>query len=65
MRSDFGSRLDIEYDGELPASVDRSALNRMATVAYVLDESVRIPGIGYRVGVDPVLGVLPVWPATS
>ena len=60
MRSDFGSRLDIEYDGELPASVDRSALNRMATVAYVLDESVRIPGIGYRVGVDPVLGVLPV-----
>ena len=60
MRSDFGSRLDVEYDGELPASVDRSALNRMATVAYVLDESVRIPGIGYRVGVDPVLGVLPV-----
>ena len=60
MRSDFGSRLDIEYDGELPASVDRSALNRMATVAYVLDESVRIPGIGYRVGVDPVLGILPV-----
>lgn len=60
MLSDFDSRLDIEYDGELPASVDESALNRMATAAYVLDESVRIPGIGYRVGVDPVLGVLPV-----
>ena len=60
MLSDFDSRLDIEYDGELPASVDESALNRMATAAYVLDESVRIPGIGSRVGVDPVLGTLPV-----
>jgi hypothetical protein len=35
MPSDFDSRLDIEYDGELPASVNESAVNRMAAVAYV------------------------------
>lgn len=60
MVADFDSRFDIEYDGELPAGVDEAALNRMAAVAYVLDESVRIPGIGYRIGADPIIGVVPV-----
>ena len=60
MAADFESRFDVDYDGELPASVDEAALRRMETVAYVLDESVRVPGVGVRIGIDPVLGALPV-----
>lgn len=40
--------------------VDEAALERMQTVASVLDESIPIPGIGYRIGLDPLVGVLPV-----
>jgi hypothetical protein len=60
MAQSFDSRFDIEYDGELPDSVDTAALDRMETVAYALDESVEIPGTDYSVGVDPILGALPV-----
>jgi hypothetical protein len=60
MTTDFESRFDVDYDGELPASVDEAALDRMETVAYVLDESVRVPGIGVRIGLDPFLGAIPV-----
>ncbi|MBV0903572.1 DUF4112 domain-containing protein [Halomicroarcula salina] len=31
----------------------------MAAVATLLDESVEIPGTDYRVGIDPLLGVVP------
>lgn len=47
------------YQGELPESLDRGAVRRMQFVANLLDESVRVPGTNYRVGLDPVLGVLP------
>ncbi|MFB6189752.1 MAG: DUF4112 domain-containing protein [Halapricum sp.] len=60
MSADFESRFDIDYDGTLPESLDEAALKRMETVAYVLDESVRVPGIGVRIGIDPVLGAVPV-----
>ncbi|WP_251330607.1 DUF4112 domain-containing protein [Haloplanus pelagicus] len=60
MPADFESRFDVDYEGELPASLDEAALKRMETVAYILDESVRVPGIGFRIGIDPVLGALPV-----
>ena len=60
MPAAFESRFDIDYDGEIPEHVDEAALKRMETVAYILDESVRIPGIGFRIGIDPVLGALPV-----
>ncbi len=48
---------DIET---LPESVDDAAVRRMRTVAYVLDESVPIPGTDRRVGLDPLLGAVPV-----
>ncbi|MDH5021191.1 DUF4112 domain-containing protein [Halobacterium rubrum] len=60
MPADFESRFDIDLDGELPENVDEAALKRIETVAYVLDESVRVPGIGVRIGLDPILGALPV-----
>ncbi|WP_435062776.1 DUF4112 domain-containing protein [Halobaculum sp. EA56] len=44
---------------DLPESVDEPALRRVKTVARVMDEAVRIPGTDVRVGLDPVLGVVP------
>lgn len=34
-------------------------VRRLATVAYVLDDFLRIPGTRIRVGLDPILGLLP------
>ncbi|WP_251344274.1 DUF4112 domain-containing protein [Haloplanus halophilus] len=58
MSDDLASAFDAEID-ELPDSVDRAAVRRMGLVACVLDESVRVPGTEFRVGLDPLLGVLP------
>ncbi|SDZ89321.1 protein of unknown function [Haloplanus vescus] len=45
---------------DLSPAVARPAVRRMRFVAHVLDESVRIPGTSFRVGLDPILGLLPV-----
>ena len=37
-----------------------AALGRIRTVAHTLDNSVRIPGTTLRVGLDPIVGLLPV-----
>lgn len=43
-----------------PAEVDNDAVRRVRTLARILDEAVRIPGTGIRVGLDALLGLLPV-----
>jgi hypothetical protein len=45
---------------DLPGSVDEAAIERMRAVAYLLDESVRIPGTDLRVGLDPLVSAVPV-----
>ena len=35
-------------------------LGRLRTVATLLDDSVPVPGTGRRVGLDPILGMLPI-----
>jgi hypothetical protein len=47
------------FDG-LPESVDEAAIERMRAVAYLLDESVRVPGTDLRVGLDPLVSAVPV-----
>lgn len=47
------------YDGPVPEGVDEAAVDRMRLVAKVMDDAVRLPGTDFRVGADPVLGVLP------
>ena len=51
-----------EFGGvdDLPASVDRAAVRRIRVVAGVLDESVPVPGTDRRIGLDPLLGAVPV-----
>ena len=57
---DVDSAFDGEFDAaELPATVDRAALRRMQLVSNFLDDSIRIPGTSYRIGADPIIGVIP------
>lgn len=44
---------------ELTGDIDDAAIARIRTVAHLLDDSVPIPGTNYRVGLDPILGVIP------
>lgn len=57
---DFSSEFDIDFDGKLPETVDRAAIRRMRTVARLFDDAIRVPGTDYRIGIDPILGALPV-----
>lgn len=57
-RRDLLAEFDATVE-ELPESVDRAAVERMRIVTNVLDESIRVPGTDYRIGVDPLVGVIP------
>jgi Domain of unknown function (DUF4112) len=34
-------------------------VNRLRRLSHLLDNAIPIPGTGYRVGIDPILGLLP------
>lgn len=36
-------------------------MNRLQRLSYLLDQSIPIPGTGYRIGLDPILGLFPAW----
>lgn len=36
-----------------------AALRRVRVVSKLLDESIPLPGTDYRIGIDPILGILP------
>jgi len=38
----------------------RAALDRARRVGHLLDEAVEVPVLGYRIGLDPLVGLLPV-----
>ena len=61
MVSQATSSLESQFDGieEVPDSVDEAAVRRMRFVANVLDDSIRVPGTDFRIGIDPILGILP------
>jgi len=40
--------------------VDPPVLERARLVSTLLDESITVPGTGYKVGLDPIVGVLPI-----
>lgn len=56
-QTDF--RYDFDAASDLPADVDHAALRRMDLVAYLLDDGIAIPGTNRRIGIDPLIGVLP------
>ena len=61
MVSQATSSLESQFDDleEVPGSVDEAAVRRMRFVANLLDDSIRVPGTEFRIGIDPILGILP------
>lgn len=43
-----------------PSRVDEAAIERMHAVVRLLDDGFELPVLGVRVGLDPILGVLPI-----
>ena len=60
MSDGFDRLREAEIDGDVPESMDEAALERLRAVAYLLDESVRVPGTEVRVGIDPLVSSIPV-----
>ncbi len=45
-----------------PSTSERNSqltLQRLRNISHVLDNAIAIPGLGYRVGLDPLIGLLP------
>lgn len=42
-----------------PTSREAAALNRVRRVSRLLDEAITVPGTDFRIGLDPILGVVP------
>ncbi|WP_326521056.1 DUF4112 domain-containing protein [Leptothoe kymatousa] len=40
-------------------SRSRQSLQRLQGISHLLDNAIAIPGLGYRVGLDPLIGLLP------
>ncbi|MFW5911554.1 MAG: DUF4112 domain-containing protein [Halolamina sp.] len=59
MSDEIAAAFDGIDPADVPESVDRAALERMRTVAMVLDESIPLPLVEYRIGVDPLLSMIP------
>jgi Domain of unknown function (DUF4112) len=36
-----------------------ATLNRIRKLSHLMDTSIRIPGIGFRIGIDPIIGLVP------
>lgn len=42
-----------------PSTPPRPALERLRSLSDLLDNAIKIPGTNYRIGIDPILGLLP------
>ncbi len=50
-----------DADGGIALDATTAAdLQRLRDVSHLLDDSIRVPGTTYRIGVEPVVGLLPV-----
>lgn len=53
-----------DTDPEPAAVVDDPAVaadvRRLHDLSYLLDDSIRLPGLDYRIGIEPLIGLLPV-----
>lgn len=43
----------------LKPSSHSNSVNRLRSLSHLLDNAIPIPGTGYRIGLDPILGLLP------
>ena len=54
------SPFDEDIDGDTLVGDEEAVLKRMRTVSTLLDDAIRVPGTEFRVGIDPIVGILPV-----
>ena len=59
-RTEGGDTRELAPDGATGSGADEPALERARALADLLDEAVRVPGTEFRIGLDPILGILPV-----
>ena len=52
--------MDLAPDTTLSAEEREHIVKRMQAITRLLDNAVRIPIINYRIGLDPILGLIPV-----
>lgn len=43
----------------VPVQDAHPALQRLRRLSHLLDNAIAIPGLGYRVGIDPLIGLIP------
>lgn len=53
------SSLDHKERMEKTPQIASLPLKRMHRLAWLFDNSIRVPGFNYRIGIDPLLGLLP------
>jgi len=46
--------------GRPATGTEPAALERARKASRLMDQSIKLPVIGYRIGLDPILGILPV-----
>ncbi|MFB6252402.1 MAG: DUF4112 domain-containing protein [Halobellus sp.] len=51
---------DVISPSDLPSGADRARFARLRRLSHALDSAVAIPGTRIRIGLDPILGLLPV-----
>jgi TctA family transporter len=51
---DEGQPIEVSVEDEPPG------MERVRALSRLLDEAIEIPVINYRIGLDPILGILPV-----
>jgi hypothetical protein len=52
-------KLVVPVDAELPASVSANRLRRVKILGKLLDNSIPIPGTKWKIGLDPIIGLIP------
>ncbi|MBX0297128.1 DUF4112 domain-containing protein [Haloarcula nitratireducens] len=58
---DASGNVTVETDGNGQATArEEAALQRVETVSNLLDDAIPVPGTDFRIGLDPILSVVPV-----
>jgi len=47
----------LQTDGAVQA--DSGSLRRVRTLSHLLDDAIRVPGTDVRIGLDPIIGIVP------
>jgi len=47
----------LQTDGA--AKADSGSLRRVRTLSHLLDDAIRVPGTDVRIGLDPIIGIVP------